>query len=397
MAKIGIYGGTFNPPHRGHMLAAAEAVRQLKLDKLLLVPDAIPPHKDGEEVLDGATRIELLRLSAMNIPNVEVSDLEISRGGLSYTVDTLQALHEKYSEDKLFFLMGTDMFESFPTWYKPKEICKLATLAVLHRSADKKRMDDMRDQAKRVEKTLKGKVVFVENNFIPVSSTELRRMLVFQCAGPLLEPAAMDYIREKGLYGVNADLKNLPVKELEAVVCRLLAQKRVAHVLGCRDSAVELAKFYGENPVDAERAGLLHDITKLLSPEQQLILCREYGILLDDFSQNNPKILHACTGSAVAERIFGENERVCSAIFWHTTGGANMSLLEKIIYTADYIEPNRSFDGVEKLRALAFTDLDAAVCLGIQMSATVLKREGRTVSPDSLAAIEQLSGTKERN
>ncbi len=389
MGRIGIYGGTFNPPHRGHMLAAREAMQKLNLDRLLLIPDALPPHKGAEEVLDGETRLELLRLSAEDIPKAEACDMELRRGGISYTADTVADLAKKYPEDELVLLMGTDMFRSFPTWHCPDEICRQASLAVLYRSD--KHWEQMRAQAEQLRLELGARITFVENDFLPLSSTELRRMLVFGCGESLMCPKAYRYIQDRGLYGVSRDRKRLPMEELEAEVCRLLAEKRVKHVLGVSRTAVELAERYGANSMDAQRAGLLHDITKLLSPEQQLILCREYGIVLDDFSQNNPKVLHAITGAEVAKRIFGENDRVCSAIRWPTTGKAGMNLLEKIIYTADYMEPNRDFDGVEELRRLAFTDLDAAVCLGIRMSAEVLRRDGRCVSPDSEAALRQLS------
>ena len=389
MGKIGIYGGTFNPPHRGHMLAAREAVERLELDRLLLIPDALPPHKGAEEVLDGEERLNLLRLSTEELPRAEVSDMELRRGGISYTVDTVTDLAKMYPEDELVLLMGTDMFRSFPTWCRPDEICKMASLAVLYRSD--KYWEEMSAQAEQLRLGLGAQIPFVKNDFMPLSSTELRRMLVFGCGESLMCPKAYRYVLDHGLYGVDRDRKGLSMEELEAEVRRLLAEKRVPHVLGVSHTAVELAKKYGADPVDARRAGLLHDITKLLSAEQQLILCREYGIVLDDFSKNNPKILHAITGAEVARRIFGENDRVCSAIRWHTTGKAGMNLLEKIIYTADYMEPNRNFDGVEELRRLAFADLDAAVCLGIRMSAEVLRRDGRCVSPDSEAAIRQLS------
>lgn len=390
MERIGIYGGTFNPPHLGHMLAASEAVKKLGLDCLLLIPDCAPPHKGGEEILVGAERLKLLSLSSDGIPNCQVSDLELRRGGISYTVDTVKELHKLNPEAKLYLIMGTDMFLSFANWKEPKAICKLANLVVLHRTRDKQ-TDTLKSCAKHLEKAMDAKVTILENDALPVSSTELRRMLVFRCAGPLMAPKAIQYIEERNLYAVNDDRKNLPAQELEREVCRLLAPRRVAHVLGCRDTAVKLAEHYGANTKDAERAGLLHDVTKLLSPDQQLILCQEYGILLSDFYRKNPKILHALTGAAVAERIFFENPAVCSAIRWHTTGRAGMTLLEKIIYTADYMEPNRDFDGVDKLRKLAFSDIDQAVCMGIQMSVDILKKDGRSVSPDSLAAVEDLS------
>ena len=122
-----------------------------------------------------------------------------------------------------------------------------------------------------------------------------------------------------------------------------------------------------------------------------MTLCREYGTILDDFSIRYPKTLHALTGSLVAERIFGENEAVVSAIRHHTTGKANMSLLEKIIYVADYMEPCRNFPGVEKLRELAFSDMDAALKLGLEMTLEHLSRQGSEVSPESRDALAWLN------
>ena len=124
---------------------------------------------------------------------------------------------------------------------------------------------------------------------------------------------------------------------------------------------MELAKVHGANVEDAARAGILHDVTKAMSGADQLRLCETYGIIIDDFLRTHTKLLHAPTAAAVAEHVFGENPAVCEAIRWHTSGRANMSTLEKIIYVADYMEPNRDFPGVKELRKLAYSDLDAAL------------------------------------
>ena len=166
---------------------------------------------------------------------------------------------------------------------------------------------------------------------------------------------------------------------------------RVNHVLGCRDTAVELARRWGADETDAARAGILHDITKALDGPLQLTLCDAYGKVLGDFSQKYPKTLHALTGSLVAERIFGENEAVVSAIESHTTGKADMNLLETIIYVADYMEPNRNFPGVERLRELAYSDITAALKLGLEMTLEHLKRQGSEVSPESREALVWLN------
>ena len=181
------------------------------------------------------------------------------------------------------------------------------------------------------------------------------------------------------------------MEELEPIVVSLLNPNRVAHVLGCRDTAVELAKRWGADVTDAARAGILHDITKALDGPLQLTLCAEYGTILNEFSQKNPKTLHALTGSLVAERIFGENEAVVSAIRHHTTGKAGMNVLQKIIYVADYMEPCRNFPGVERLRELAFSDLDGALKLGLEMTLELLKKQNREISPESQEALAFLA------
>jgi nicotinate-nucleotide adenylyltransferase len=215
-------------------------------------------------------------------------------------------------------------------------------------------------------------------------------MLVFRCAGEFLPYAVENYIYTNRFYGTGEDLKNLPEPELEKMVVRLLKPNRVAHVLGCRDTAVALARYYGVNETDAARGALLHDITKALDGPLQLTLCRSYGTMLDDFSQKNPKTLHALTGSLVAERIFGENEAVVSAIRCHTTGKANMNTLEKILYVADYMEPNRDFPGVERLRDLAWTDITQALKLGLEMTLAMLREQKREISPESREALSYL-------
>ena len=190
-----------------------------------------------------------------------------------------------------------------------------------------------------------------------------------------------------GLLQADRDLHCLSEYELEQTVKALLKPSRVAHVLGCRDTAVRLAKNWGADETDAARAALLHDVTKALDGPLQLTLCKAYGIILDVFSTENPKTLHALTGSLVAERVFGEKPEVVAAIRSHTTGKANMNTLEKILYVADYMEPNRDFPGVEKLRELAFTDLDKALKLGLQMTLELLQKQGREISPESAEAL----------
>lgn len=212
---------------------------------------------------------------------------------------------------------------------------------------------------------------------------DIRRLLTFRCADDYLLPQVNGYIQQNNLYGTGRNLRHLKMERLEQVVVSLLKPNRVAHVLGCRDTAILLAQKWGVDETDAARAGLLHDITKALPAPLQLALCHSYDVHLSNFASQNPKTLHALTGSLVAQRIFGENEAVVQAIASHTTGKPYMNTLEKIIYVADYMEPNRNFEGVEQLRSLAFSDLDAALQLGLEMTLTMLRQQGREISPES--------------
>ena len=388
MARIGIYGGAFNPPHTGHIRAAEYAVQALNLDKLLLIPSCTSPHKPlPAGSAEPAQRLAMTKLWAGE--KMEVCDLELSRGGTSYTYETVEQLKLRYPDDELILFMGTDMFLSFHTWKEPERILACVSLAVFYRG-DKNEKNMI--AAKQQEYLDKGhRVYLVENPVTEISSTQLRRMLVFRCAEPFLDEKVLRYIEENGIYETSRDFKNLPMEELEQVVINLLNPNRVKHVLGCRDTAAELAKVWGADVTDAARAGLLHDITKALDGPLQLTLCAEYGKVLDEFSENNPKTLHALTGSLVAERIFGENEAVVKAIESHTTGKPAMNTLEKIIYVADYMEPNRDFPGVETLRQLAYTDLDGALKLGLEMTLAMLREQKRQISPASSQALAYLT------
>ena len=386
MERIGIYGGTFDPPHAGHLRAAQAAIDGLHLDRLLLLPASCSPGKSPAQAED-RHRLAMLRLAAGE--KMEVCDLELRRGGVSYTVDTLQALKAQHPDDKLYLCMGSDSFLALETWKDPQTIFSLAEICVFSRGG-KKEAQKIREQKEKLEH--KGaKVSLLDNPVTAISSSNLRRLLAFGCGKEFLPEALAAYIRENGLYNTRKNWKNLPMEDLEKVVISLLNPNRVAHTLGCRDTAVELARRWGAGETDAARAGILHDVTKALDGPLQLTLCEAYGKMLSDFSRKYPKTLHALTGSLVAEVVFGENREVVEAIKSHTTGKANMTTLQKIIYIADYMEPCRDFPGVEQLRHLAFTDLDAALKLGLEMTLEHLANQGNEVSPESQEALRFLN------
>ena len=390
--KIGMYGGTFDPPHLGHMEAARAAVAALELDRLIFVPAKQPPHKAlSAQSAEPGQRLEMTRLMAdgLCLPGVaEVSDMELTRPGKSYTVDTLRALKEKYPEDELWLLMGTDMFLSLQTWREAETIMKLACIAAFARTeSDSGEM--MAIQGKYLNETYGARVCIVQLPEIrEISSTQVRA----KKTGEGLWPPVWGYILREGLYGVERPLRGLSDADLRAVSCSMIRAKRIPHVLGCEEEAVRLARRWGANENHARRAAILHDCTKYLDLEEQLRICAQYGIEPDDMEQKALKLLHSKTGAALAKHWFGERSEVCQAICWHTTGRADMTLLEKILYIADYMEPTRDFDGVERLRDLAYTDLDTAVLLGTEMTVEEMRGYGSPVHPNTLAARDFLKG-----
>lgn len=394
--KIGVYGGSFNPPHTGHALAAAELIRKLELDKLLIIPAADPPHKQLAEGSPGPLeRLALCRAAFAGIPGAELCDIELRREGKSYTVDTLAQLRETYPEDELILIMGTDMFLSFAQWYQPERIAALAELAVMRRDESAGTWEKVRSQAEAYRENLGARVTEVENRCVEISSTTVRRMLAFG-APCCLAPEVEEMILRNGWYQTGGALRNLPYEALREKSLALHDEKRRAHVLGTAETAERLARRWGEDPDAARRAGILHDITKALGPKEQLHICEKYAMMLTDMQRANPKLLHAKTGAVVAREVFGESPAVCEAIWWHTTGRAGMTTLEKILYIADYMEPNRDFPGVERLRALVEEDLDAAVYAGLEQSVGHLRSLKREIDPDSLKAWNYYGKSTER-
>lgn len=394
MGRIGIFGGTFNPIHKGHLLAISEFQRLLALDTVLVIPAAVPPHKSlPARSPDGALRLAMVQAATAHLPYVTVSDLEMQRPGLSYTSDTLAQIAKEHPEDTLFFLMGSDSFLAFSHWHCPQEICRLATLVCFHREKDD--MEQLLRQKQELEQQYQARIQILENQFLAMSSSTVRRMAFFGCAKDYVSQPVLDILQQHGLYGIGASWEHLPMDELQEVSLSLTKAKRVPHVIGCAQTAMELAKRFGADPILAGRAGILHDVTKALDGQEQLRLCDHFAMQLSDFERRNPKLLHAKTGAAVAHYIFGEADIVCDAIYWHTTGKANMTTMEKILYIADYMEPNRDFPGVEILRQQVQTDLDAAMLTGLEMTLTLLRQQGKEIDPDSRAARDYLY--QERN
>jgi len=393
--KVGIYGGTFDPPHLGHMRAARAALGLLGLDELILIPAKQPPHKAlSEGSAPAEDRLAMTELIADGLldERVSVSRIELDREGKSYTVDTLRRIHEQRPEDELFLLMGTDMYLTFQDWYKPEEIAKLATLVPFAR-AETDTGELFRIQGEYLDRTLGARTVALElPEITEQSSAGLRAGLARGEGADRLWLPVWGYILRRGLYGVERDLKHLSDSELRAASWSMVKARRYAHIKGCEEECVRLARRWGADEREARRAGILHDCTKYLEMDEQLALCERYGIPLDRLERESVKLLHSKTGAAIAKYVYGESDAVYDAIFYHTTGRGGMSLLGKILYVADYMEPNRDFPEVGQLRRLAYEDLDGAVALGAELAVREMIEKNREVHPNTLACYREMTG-----
>lgn len=196
--RVGILGGTFNPPHLGHLICAQEAYLQLKLDRVTLIPARIPPHKPVDDEPGPEHRLELCRVAVGDDVRFDVSDVEIAREGSSYTVDTLEVLHSREPESELFLIVGGDIAAGLPSWREPERVLSLATLAVAGRRGTSRA---------KVDEALSGlsggeRAEFFQMPTISISSTVLRgRVRDDQPIRYYVPDAVVSYIDDHRLYG----------------------------------------------------------------------------------------------------------------------------------------------------------------------------------------------------
>lgn len=385
--KIGIYGGSFNPPHLGHMAAAKAAIEELGLDRLLIVPACDPPHKNlPEGSATPSQRLEMAAIMADQLLCAQCWDVEIRRQGVSYTVETLEEAKRLWPEDELWLLVGTDMFLSLHTWRNPERIMELAGICAFDRnSVDSK--SEFAAQQEYLQERYHARVNVIDHpDVVEISSTEIRDALAQGHGQKFLHETVYGYILREKLYGTSANLHRLTIEELRCVSYSMVKAKRLPHIRGTEKTAVELALRWGADPEKLRRAAILHDCTKYLSKEEHLAICERCGIELDDLERSAEKLLHSKSGAALAREMFGQDEEIFTAILYHTTGRGNMTLAEKILYLADYMEPCRNFPEVEELRRLARFDLDQAVLMGVRLSIQEMMDRNRIVHHNTLEA-----------
>ena len=387
--RMALYGGSFDPIHNGHIELAEAFVQALSLDKVVFMPTATPPHKLKSEMAAASHRLAMCRLATENFPWAEVSDAEILRGGASFTVDTLTELTAQYPDAEWFLLTGADMFVTLSSWYRFADIARMATLCTVPR-------DDMdaaalQTHAARMQ-ALGARCFVLPRAVTQVSSTKLRELAKAGEDMTALVPAVVAaYICEQRLYSATDNMRLLDGEEqyLDILKTRL-TEKRYAHSLAVADRAVFLAKKYGADVQKAREAGLLHDIMKDADQNTQLQILQEFGILLDTATRVSPPLWHAVAGAAFLQHILHVDEDVVTAVRYHTTGRAGMSLLEKVVYLADFTSDDRDYPDVDTMRALSEESIPAAMLYALQYTVTDLANRAKPIHPDTLYAYNEL-------
>lgn len=200
--RTGIFGGTFNPVHKGHVNALERVFEAVSLDRAIIIPDRIPPHKSAEDLVSGEDRLNMCRLAFSSVPKAEFSDWELNNHEKNYSVITLRHFHEIYPEDRLYFIMGSDMLLSFEKWYCYREILTLAGLICISRcNEDTEKLETAAENLRRQG----GEVIIVPAEPFEISSSQIREMLKknIDCSC-YLHKNVVQYIVDKNLYDIEA-------------------------------------------------------------------------------------------------------------------------------------------------------------------------------------------------
>ncbi len=386
---IGLYGGTFDPPHLAHLSVAKAFLSQFDRASLVIMPCLIPPHKTrktgGAEAIQ---RLAMARACFGSLPRTSVSDFEITKEGTSYTYLTVQHLLETNGDAKICLIMGQDNLEIMESWREYRYLLDTCIIAVALRGDE---------EISPVVESLRAKygadirVLHTEKS--PLSSTAIRRLVRF---GLPFDRAVTKEVRDciigEGLYSMTDTA--IPIREIYDYI-KLLSPRRLSHTYGVEKAAIMLANNHYPtlDRVLVSAAALLHDCTKEKDAEGHKEIAEKYGVVFDEITACTVKLQHAVTGAAIAEREFGLPE-AARAILTHTTAAADMDPLQKIIYMADFIEENRKdelclavkryyFDRLKEDRARA---LDKTLLFALEEGIKVLEQECKTVHPHTLEA-----------
>lgn len=377
--KLGILGGSFNPPHNGHIYIARQVMHRLGLDKVLFMVAGDPPHKSIAFGVDAEKRFALTQAALEAQEGLIASDAEIRRGGVSYTIDTLRSLYN--GQDELYLIVGADMLQTLHTWREAESIMRIANIIAVGRPEN----GSIAQAAAALRQNMGANVFCADIEGPAISSTLVRsRVNCAQGISELVPQLTMQRIYSNLLYQSDDILAH--AQKLKASI----KPTRFAHSLAAMGTAVELAQIWGEDGKKARMAALLHDCAKL-GDEQALMLAREYGYTPNEEETRSPGLLHGPLGAIRAQREYGiEDKAILCAIGCHVCGRVGMNALDKILYVADKAEYTRAYPMAQRLRQLAEQSLTGAAIAAMENSIDHLAAQGLEATQSSTKIIQSL-------
>jgi nicotinate-nucleotide adenylyltransferase len=392
--NYGIYGGAFDPFHAGHLSVIRGALKSKKVDKIFIIPTGIPAIKSSRNLSLPPYRYYMASKAVKNIDHCEVSSVEFTLMKPSYTIDTVNSLLESGQigeSDRIYLVCGSDLIFDFDKWRQPERLLEKVSLLVAKRPGN-----DEFGITLAAEKILVkyGAVIeFFQTEAVDISSTEIRSSHNFS----LLPSPVQEFIEKHDLYPEDRPLDSLSDESFMALsqYCMKLffelSEKRLLHSLNTAVLSARYALRFGYDPNQAAIAGLLHDCAKELPLEDQRRLACE----VTAGKLPGKEMIHAPAGVKCAcEHYNVADSIVLDAINYHTTGRANMSGIEKIVYLADKLEPARDYDDLCEIRRLVELDLDSAMIECLSAIKESLTRKGMAFHNQSSDALEELKKRK---
>lgn len=374
--KIGIMGGTFDPIHNGHLMLGEYARDLFALDKIWFMPNGNPPHKMNEEIESQTKhRVEMVRRAIADKDGFVLQLYEVERKEINYSYLTMEHFREAYPDCEFYFIIGADSLFALESWVHPEKFVKTCVILAAYR--DDKNTDEMMKQISYLNQKYGADIRLLKTPSVDISSTEIRKRLKNGLSVRDMVPESIfEYIQEHHLFADN-------LEEMKEKVRQSQKDSRFAHTIGVVETAVQLAKQYQVDVKKAEIAALLHDCAKGFGGQEQLQLCKKYGLTITEAEERNPFLLHAKLGAYLAKADYGiDDEEILDAIRWHTTGRPEMTQLDKIIYIADYIEPNRNqAPNLDELRRLARVNLDECLYAILKATLAYLKTKNGVIDP----------------
>ena len=385
--RIGIFGGSFDPIHVGHVALAHAAATACNLSQVLLIPTAASPYKLSAHMTDGIKRLHMCELVAAEDPLLKVCDLEVARGSVSYTIDTVESLVKSHPTDDPVLLMGGDMFTSVQHWYRFADIAALVELCILPREENTAAITA---HAQMLQETMNVRCRVVNVTLPTVSSTQVRQLVSQGKDVTGLVPACVaQYIAKQELYANEATFAT--EREWIEQLRKRLTPERFAHSLAVAEEAQRLAIRWGCDADKARTAGLLHDVAKDDSTAKQLQTAAQFGILLDNDDIDSEKRYHAMVGAAELQHEWGITDAdILNAVRYHTTGRGGMSLLEKIVFSADFTSADRQYPTVNVMRQLVNESLEDARRYALGYMIKERQELGRRVHPNTMEAYQEV-------